>query len=60
MLEVTAAPHTGCAKFAERFGMDAARPANSPEGRRWNVRGINARVVEPGPVAVDDRVTKLA
>lgn len=56
VLEVSPAPHTGCAKFAERFGMDAARLANAPEGRRWNVRGINARVVEPGTVRVGDRV----
>ena len=58
-LEVSAAPHTGCAKFAERFGMDAARLANAPEGRRWNVRGINATVVVPGPIEVGDPVIPL-
>ena len=57
VLEISAAPHTGCAKFADRFGMDAARLANSPEGRRWNVRGINARVVRSGTIRVGDRIT---
>lgn len=56
-IEVTAKPHRGCAKFADRFGIDAARWVNSdPELR---LRGINARVVEAGSVRPGDRVTKL-
>ena len=57
-LEVTALPHTGCAKFAARFGQDAARFVNSPIGRELNVRGINARVVVPGVVRLGDAVRK--
>ena len=56
-LEITAAPHTGCAKFSERFGSDAARWVNTERGRSLNLRGVNARVVQPGRVAVDDTVT---
>jgi len=32
VLEVTAKPHTGCAKFVKRFGADAMRWVNSPLG----------------------------
>jgi len=55
-IEVTAKPHTGCAKFAERYGIDAARWVNSRDDLR--LRGINAIVVEPGVVAPGDTVTK--
>ena len=33
VIEVTAQPHTGCAKFIERFGVDAMRFVNGPVGR---------------------------
>jgi MOSC domain-containing protein YiiM len=59
VIEVTTPPHTGCAKFAERFGMDAARFVNSDLGRRLRLRGLNARVVEPGEVLRGDAVTKI-
>src|SRR3954454_20434403 len=54
VIEVTAAPHTGCAKFVQRFGIDAARFVNSPEGAALHVRGINARVVTGGTVRAGD------
>jgi MOSC domain len=50
VIEVTDQPHTGCAKFIERFGMDAVKFVNSPIGRELNLRGINARVVQPGTI----------
>jgi hypothetical protein len=59
VIEVTDEPHTGCAKFSARFGSDALRFINSPVGRELNLRGINARVVEPGRVRVGDAVNKL-
>jgi len=58
VLEVSAKPHTGCKKFAQRFGQDAARFVNSPVGRELNLRGINTRVVVPGTVRVGDAVRK--
>ncbi|MEZ4266538.1 MAG: MOSC domain-containing protein [Myxococcota bacterium] len=58
LLEITAKPHTGCKKFVERFGMDAMLFVNSPEGRRLNLRGIYARVLQAGRVRVGDRVEK--
>ena len=59
VLEVTPQPHTGCGKFVERFGADAMKFVNSPTGRSLNLRGINARVLQPGTVRVGDRARKL-
>ena len=50
VIEVTAVAHNGCAKFAERFGRDAARFVNSPVGKELHLRGINAKVVQAGSV----------
>jgi hypothetical protein len=60
VIEVTAAPHNGCAKFSERYGLDVTRFVNSPEGKQLRLRGLNARVVVPGTVRVGDAVTKLS
>ena len=60
VIEVTAEPHRGCAKFSERFGLDALRLVNSPEGRALHLRGVNAKVVTAGVVRRGDAVTKVA
>jgi hypothetical protein len=59
VVEITAEPHRGCAKFAERFGRDAVRFVNSPVGRELNLRGVNARVLDGGRIAVGDVVRKV-
>jgi len=59
VIEVTAEPHTGCSKFVERFGVDAMRFVNSSERQDLHLRGINARVVQPGSLRVGDRIAKL-
>jgi hypothetical protein len=59
VLEVTADPHTGCAKFSERFGSAAVRFVNAKPGRELNLRGVNARVVDPGVVRTGDPIAKL-
>jgi hypothetical protein len=56
VIEVTAPPHTGCAKFIERFGAEAMRFVNGSVGRPLRLRGLNARVVEPGRVRPGDPV----
>ena len=56
VIEITEIPHTGCAKFTARFGIEAMRFVNSPEGRRLNLRGINAKVVVAGRIRTGDRV----
>jgi len=58
-LEVTPMPHTGCKKFAQRFGTDALKFISSPEGRQWQLRGINARVVKTGSIQKGDQVFKV-
>lgn len=59
VIEATAQPHTGCSKFAERYGTDATKFVNSKEGKRLHLRGINARVVQAGTVQVGDVVRKV-
>jgi len=59
MIEVTAQPHTGCKKFMARFGLDAMKFVNSPLGKQLHLRGINARVIQPGVVRVGDVVKKI-
>ena len=58
-IEITAEPHLGCGKFIRRFGIDAQKFVNSPEGRALNCRGINARIIRGGTIRVGDAITKL-
>jgi hypothetical protein len=58
VIEVTDQPHTGCAKFVARFGEDAMKFVNSPLGRQLCLRGINAKVVQPGMIHVGATVQK--
>ncbi|MCM3902803.1 MAG: hypothetical protein ND866_13950 [Pyrinomonadaceae bacterium] len=58
VIEVTAPPHLGCQKFVARFGLDAMKFVNSSLGRELHLRGINAKVVEPGVFRVGDLVKK--
>ena len=55
-LEVTAAPHTGCAQFKERFGVEALRLTATADGRFLRLRGINTRVVRGGDIRPGDTV----
>lgn len=59
VIEVTAQPHTGCKKFVERFGPDAMKFVNTGVGRQLCLRGINAKVVEPGVIRVGQVAKKL-
>jgi hypothetical protein len=59
VIEVTEPPHTGCRKFAARFGKDAVVFVNSGRGKTLNFRGINARVVRSGTIRVGDVAKKL-
>ena len=60
VVEVSATPHTGCRKFADRFGKDALVLVNSEYGRSLNLRGVNAKVVESGDIRTGDVVTKVS
>ena len=59
ILEVTNQPHTGCEKFAARFGIDALKLISSPIGRELQLRGINLKVVHGGEIRPGDAVKKL-
>jgi hypothetical protein len=59
VLEITAQPHLGCAKFNARFGADALALVNSPAGKELRLRGVNAMVIEAGWVRTGDRIAKL-
>lgn len=59
ILEVSQLPHTGCAKFTERFGEGAIRAVNSPTGRATRRRGVNVRVVQAGTLTLSDAIHKV-
>jgi hypothetical protein len=58
VIEITAPPHLGCKKFSARFGPDAMKFVNSPEGKQLHLRGVNAKVVQEGTVRIADTVEK--
>ncbi len=59
VIEITDQPHTGCSKFVSRFGQDALNFINSPAGKQLQLRGVNAKVVQPGVIRVEDVVKKM-
>lgn len=59
VLEVSAVPHSGCAKFSQRFGVDSLKFVNSAEGKKLHLRGINTTVIQAGIIRVGDVVKKI-
>ena len=59
IVEISDVPHTGCDKFAGRFGKEALRFANVGVGRDNRFRGVNAFVIEGGVFSVGDKITKI-
>jgi len=59
VIEVTDQPHTGCQKFVARYGLDAMKFVNSPVGKQYHLRGINAKVVQPGTIRAGDLAQKI-
>jgi len=58
-IEITDQPHTGCARFSKRFGVDAFRLVNSPVGRAVNLRGACTRVTRSGTIRRGDTVYRI-
>jgi MOSC domain-containing protein YiiM len=56
LCEVTDKPHTGCHKFAARFGQAARDLTTADDFVEWRLRGLHVKVVEAGEVAPGDRV----
>jgi MOSC domain-containing protein YiiM len=59
VLEITAEAHEGCKKFASRFGADALRFVNLGRAKELRLRGIYARVAQPGTISVGDVIKKV-
>jgi MOSC domain-containing protein YiiM len=59
VIEFSEPPHTGCAKFSARFGVDALKFVNSQIGRELRLRGANCSVVVAGTVRPGDEIRKL-
>ncbi|MBK8989127.1 MAG: MOSC domain-containing protein [Chloroflexi bacterium] len=58
VLEITAAEHRGCLKYAQRFGNDALKFVNQ-DGWPLRLRGIYARVIQDGTAAVGAAISKI-
>lgn len=59
VIEISETPHTGCAKFAGRYGKEALRWVNVGEGKPRRFRGVYAFVVDNGSFSVGDKVRKV-
>lgn len=59
VMEISALPHTGCTKFARRFGGPARKWLMSDEGVLERRRGVYARVIDDGVIKVGDRIRKI-
>ena len=60
LLEMSDLPHTGCSKFAGRYGNEACKFANNQRGKALHLRGRYARILRGGIVRVGDSATKFA
>jgi MOSC domain-containing protein YiiM len=58
LLELTDLAHTGCRKFSRRYGDEAKRFVNGPQGKPLHLRGRYARVIGGGSVRLGDLVAK--
>lgn len=60
ILRVSEQPHTGCATFSGKFGLDALKWVSTPEGRQRRLRGVNCSVERPGVVHVGDTIRVIS
>lgn len=58
VMEISRKPHTGCTKFARRFGGHARKWTATEMGERERRRGVYAFVVQDGVITVGDRIRK--
>jgi len=58
VVQISAQPHTGCAKFVSRFGRDIWKATRTEERKELRLRGVNASVAESGVVRRGDAITK--
>ena len=55
---MTAPPHTGCASFSDRFGIDALAWVSTPPGKAARMRGMHVRVVRGGTIRIGDPIRR--
>jgi len=58
VLEFTAQAHTGCGKFARRYGVPALEFVNGPTGKPLNFRGRYATINQGGTIQIGDLAVK--
>jgi hypothetical protein len=58
VLEISDLKHTGCSKFARRYGTDAKIFANNTQGTALHLRGRYGRIIRGGTIRVGDEVSK--
>jgi MOSC domain-containing protein YiiM len=58
IVEVTAPPHTGCAQFSDRFGIDALAWVSTPVGKAYRMRGMHVRVIQGGAIRTGDVIRR--
>jgi MOSC domain-containing protein len=59
VVELTELPHTGCSKFAGRYGDEARAFANDTTRKTVHLRGRYARTITGGTIGVGDVVRKV-
>jgi hypothetical protein len=59
VIQLSGKLHAGCHKFRARLGDQALRWVNARENRLLRLRGVFARILEGGEVAVGDVVERL-
>ncbi len=59
VMQISELPHTGCTKFARRFGGAARKWTATEAGARERRRGVYAHVIQDGEIKVGDRISKL-
>lgn len=59
LMEVTPKAHNGCAKFSARYGIDALKVVNCPDGKASRLRGIYFSVIEAGIIRNGDLIVKV-
>jgi MOSC domain-containing protein YiiM len=60
VVELTDLKHSGCGKFARRYGNEAKAFTNDERGMALHLRGRYARIVREGTISVGDVVRKVA
>jgi len=58
-IEIADVPHTGCSKFAERFGNEAGEFINATGRRSLRLRGVYAKFLNSGLIHVGDVINKI-